>query len=105
MEIASVFGENLRKTRKQRGLRQVDLATVLDVSLPTVVRWESGENLPVGDQIDRIAQFLGVAATTLFVGPQVSSGKSVKPTLKEAIEVVTQNWDEVRLKVKAKPKK
>lgn len=105
MGISKIFGANLRRIRKSIGLRQSDLAAEFDVNIATIIRWESGENLPVADQIDQIATFLGMPAVELFATTAGTTIERPEPTLKEAIEVVTKNWDKVKLKVRAKPKK
>jgi DNA-binding transcriptional regulator YiaG len=41
-EVESIHGEELRFARKAMGLRQPDLAALLDVATETVSRWETG---------------------------------------------------------------
>jgi DNA-binding XRE family transcriptional regulator len=41
-EAESIHGEELRFARKAMGLRQPDLAALLDVAAETVSRWETG---------------------------------------------------------------
>lgn len=40
--VPSIEGEALKFARKVMGLRQADLATLLDVAVETVSRWETG---------------------------------------------------------------
>jgi transcriptional regulator with XRE-family HTH domain len=62
---ASVFPERLRQIRKERGFTQESLARELEVSWPTVSRWERGMNAPSLDRLVVIAAVLDVAVVDL----------------------------------------
>jgi len=55
----STMGEHLRRVRLERGLRQVDLAEILQVTPSTVVHWEQGATAPQPRDGPAIAAFLG----------------------------------------------
>jgi transcriptional regulator with XRE-family HTH domain len=55
----STLGEHLRRVRLERGLRQVDLAEILQVTPSTVVHWEQGSTSPLPSDGPVIATFLG----------------------------------------------
>lgn len=58
-------GKLIRRTRKQRGMTQGDLAEVIDVSQPTVSAWELDRwNVPRSKQA-HLARILGVERKTL----------------------------------------
>ena len=40
------FGQRLKEIRRESGLSQTDLATLLGVHLMTVSRWETSANIP-----------------------------------------------------------
>ena len=62
----TLFAENLRKLRTERGLSQKQLGKQLFVYHSTIARWESGIRQPDAAMIPRLAGCLGVDANTLF---------------------------------------
>ena len=56
----------LEKCRKNAGITQVELATMLHVSQSTVSAWESGENYPTADKLPIIAGALGCSIDDLY---------------------------------------
>ena len=62
----TLFGENLRKLRTERGLSQKQLGEQLFVYHSTIARWENGSRLPDTTMIPRLARSLGVDANTLL---------------------------------------
>lgn len=50
--------------RRAKGLTQADLAKRLEVSVPTVQRWEAGA-IPRARQVPKLADILGVDAALL----------------------------------------
>lgn len=46
--IESLTNEEVRAIRKKLGLRQRDLAELMDISVKTVERWERDENMITG---------------------------------------------------------
>ena len=62
----TLFGENLRKLRTERGLSQKQLGEQLFVYHSTIARWENGSRLPDTTMIPRLARCLGVDANTLL---------------------------------------
>lgn len=67
METMIVFGKNLKKIRKLRGMTQVQMADKLNVCRVTYVQWESGKRTPPFTKLDNIADTLGVKVVRLFV--------------------------------------
>lgn len=50
----------IKTLRINKGLRQSDLATALNVNRKTVGAWENGKLMPRWDKIDAICDFFGV---------------------------------------------
>jgi transcriptional regulator with XRE-family HTH domain len=48
------LGERLEKARKDRGLKQEDMAAILGVSPATVSNWENGARMPRQGQIELV---------------------------------------------------
>lgn len=62
----SIFAENLRRIREERGLSQKQLGELMFVGQSTVARWENGSRLPDAAMMLRLAGCLGVDAHTLL---------------------------------------
>lgn len=57
---------NLREIRRQKGITQVKLSTVLEVSQETVSAYENCKSLPSAETLCRMADFLGVSTDFLL---------------------------------------
>ena len=64
--MSSLFAENLRRLREERGLSQKQLGENLYVNHSTVARWERASRLPDATMILRLAKCLGVDVNDLF---------------------------------------
>lgn len=61
-----VFSERLSELMKERGLKQQDLANVLEVKRQTVSLYMSGQSMPDAEQLKNIAVFFNVSADWLL---------------------------------------
>ena len=60
------FGARLKELRKENGLRQQDLAQMLNVHNTTVSAWETGDNEPDFKTLIKIATIFGVSTDFLL---------------------------------------
>lgn len=51
----------LKTLRINKGLRQIDMASALNVNRKTISAWEKGTSLPTVDMIDAICELFGVS--------------------------------------------
>jgi transcriptional regulator with XRE-family HTH domain len=70
-------GKVIANLRKQRGITQKDLASVLNVSIDTVRRWEQGKRDPRAGELDKIAEALETNIPYLM-GEGIYAGKTIK---------------------------
>ena len=63
--MSQFFSETVKKLRIERGLSQNALAELMQVTRPTVARWEGGIRLPDAMTIARLAEVLGVEVNFL----------------------------------------
>lgn len=56
--LATMFAEQLKQARKERGWDQTTLGRKLSVSRQTIMRWESGERTPDWSALDELASVL-----------------------------------------------
>ena len=59
------LGNNIRNIRKQRGLRQEQLAEAMGVSVAAVSKWETNQSFPELTVLAELADFFEVSMDTL----------------------------------------
>ena len=64
--MANIFGNVLRKLRKEKRYSQQQLADLLFVDRTSVANWETGRRVPDAILISRISELLGVDTATLL---------------------------------------
>ena len=96
VRIAQIFGTNLRRLRKNQKIRQSDLCHSMNISIPTLIRWEKGENMPREEgQIDALAEILRVPPEELFqrgegIPPPPTTGFTHKQVIDAANELAAK---------------
>lgn len=61
-----MFGENLKQYRRNKKIKQIEIAEALNVSQGTIANWEAGLRSPNIDMLPTIADYLGVSIDNLF---------------------------------------
>ena len=80
IDLTMSFGDQLRKIRKERGLRQQDVADALHLAQTTIANYEQGTRYPDIPTFHKLADFFGVPMDDLLEHPEragrvaVSSG-------------------------------
>lgn len=62
------IGSRIKAARLQRGLSQVDLADLVNVSQPTVANWENNSHAPRHLALGKVAESLDISQTWLLQG-------------------------------------
>ena len=62
----SIFGDNIKRLRKNKGLKQQEIADILGVKRNTYSDWENGKCKPNYEKLEKIADFFGVSLDWLF---------------------------------------
>ena len=73
------LGENIKKSRKNKGLSQKQLAEILNLSEITIRRYEKCSNVPTIETLDKIAIALDVPLNELL-GANATTNDSEKKT-------------------------
>lgn len=60
------IGENIRNFRKFRGIKQQDLADMLDRTKSVISNWERGANFPDVETCEKLCKILQVTPNELF---------------------------------------
>ena len=68
--METTLGRRIALLRKQRDLKQDDLARLLDVSPQAVSKWENDQTCPDIGLLPKLAQILGVTTDELLSGKQ-----------------------------------
>lgn len=71
----NIFGERLRKLRREKDVVLVDLAKHLDTTQSTLSKYENGQRIPNIDVLEKIAKYFNVS-TDYLIG-NVNSKKEV----------------------------
>ena len=72
------LGKRIAMLRRQRGLKQEDLANELDVSPQAVSKWENDQTCPDISLLPRLAQLLGVSVDELLSGKKEDLPQTVQ---------------------------
>lgn len=59
------FGKLLKALRRQHNLTQSELAAMLDVTIASVSKWETGKNLPAANVQDKLCRFFNLSHNEL----------------------------------------
>lgn len=76
----NTIGKRISALRREKGLKQEDIAQALDVSSQAVSKWENDQSCPDISLLPKLAKLLGVSVDTLL------SGEEDKP----AVELVSE---------------
>lgn len=76
--METTLGKRIAMLRRQKELRQDDLAGMLDVSPQAVSKWENDQTCPDISLLPRLAQILGVTVDELLSGKQELQQADVK---------------------------
>ena len=68
--MEETLGKRISALRKQKDLRQDDIAQLLDVSPQAVSKWENDQTCPDIGLLPKLAQILGVTTDELLSGKQ-----------------------------------
>lgn len=74
IEIGSFLGE----LRKQKGLKQKEVAEVIQVSDKAVSRWETGRGIPDVDSLQRLSDFYEVSINQILAGRRIQENEVEK---------------------------
>ena len=76
-----LFGESVRRLRREKGLTQEQLAARLNVSFQTISKWERGESYPDITMLPVLAGFFGVRTDDLLGVDKAENEKHIQELL------------------------
>ena len=79
---------NIKSARERAGISQKELAVSMGVAQPTVSNWESGERMPMGKNLTKLAELLGCSTDYLLgkTDNPTGSAKMVQTTLFDLLD-------------------
>lgn len=83
-----MFGDNLKKARKHKGMTQKELAKQLGISDNGISNWEKGVSRPDIDQVARLCSILGINPNELITSDIVQD--VITPAEKNLIKKYNQ---------------
>ncbi len=88
------LGKRIATLRKEKGLKQDDLADMLDVSAQAVSKWENDQTCPDISLLPKLAQILGITVDELLSG----KGEEL-PTVRLVPESERKNLEDMMLRI------
>lgn len=79
--MSTMIGENIRRARRAKGMRQEELAVQLHVVRQTVSKWEKGASVPDADMVVRLAELLEVPVSALLGSAPAEESGDLADTL------------------------
>jgi len=77
-----LFGESIRRLRREKGLTQEQLAARLNVSFQTISKWERGESYPDITMLPVLAGFFGVTTDDLLGIDQAENERHIQEVIR-----------------------
>ena len=93
--------ENIKRLRTARGLSQMDLAKILNVSDRTVSTWEMGTRIPRMGNIQAMADLFNVQKTDIIEDKKLPATEGEERLDRELIEKLTMLTSDEKEKVVA----
>jgi transcriptional regulator with XRE-family HTH domain len=87
--------EQIRTLREQKKMSQAKLAVLADMNPATLWRYETGQRSPTVDQLERLAEVLGVEVSDFFPKDQAPlplEGAGRTTVFEDAIAVAAGSW-------------
>ena len=77
--MENTIGKRIAALRREKGLKQEDVAQTLGVSSQAVSKWENGQSCPDISLLPQLARLLGVTVDVLLSGEEVKNQTVLVP--------------------------
>lgn len=84
------LGKAIARYRKQKSLKQSELAEMVGVSQSYVARWETNRDRPRRDSLKQIAEALEIPVEKLLLGGKEGFASSLESDDVELVEMITK---------------
>ncbi len=83
------LGQRIRELRIAKGIKQGQIADMLDMERSNFTRIESGKQAPTDKNLAKIAQILNVSIKDLYDFEHLKSDKELKTLIKKDLEILS----------------
>lgn len=90
-----MLNENIKISRKSKGLSQDELAIKLNVVRQTVSKWERGLSAPDSEMLISLSEILEIPVSTLL-------GENIEESKANDLEVISQKLEVINLQLAQK---
>ena len=94
-EIFDMLSENIKISRKYKGLSQDELAIKLNVVRQTVSKWERGLSVPDSEMLITLSEILEIPVSTLL-------GENIEISKADQLEVIAQKLEVINFQLAKK---
>lgn len=94
-EIFDMLSENIKISRKYKGLSQDELAIKLNVVRQTVSKWERGLSVPDSEMLITLSEILEIPVSTLL-------GENIETSKADQLEVIAQKLEVINFQLAKK---
>ena len=106
MSLKKLFGANVRRYRKAKGLRQMDLAEAASLSLEMIGRTERGLTGASFENIEKLSSILAVDPSVLFGADPATTtdderGRQIQKILIQLSYLNAEELDRIRKMIEA----
>lgn len=90
-----MLNENIKNSRKSKGLSQEELAIKLNVVRQTVSKWERGLSVPDSEMLISLSEVLDIPVSKLL-------GEKIEESKTDDLEVISQKLEVINLQLAQK---
>ncbi len=91
------FGNFIKELRKEKGLKQEELAEELNVHRTTVVKWEQGKSLPLNDTLVILSKYFNVTVDELLAGGRINDEATIEEKNKVTLSLLKSRRKSIRI--------
>ena len=89
------FGTTIAELRKEKGLTQLELANMMNVTDKAVSKWERDISYPDTASIPRLAEILGVSVDDLLKCKGTGQGKKIVRIDRWITQATGSDWGDI----------
>lgn len=91
------FGNFIKELRKEKELKQEELADELNVHRTTVVKWEQGKSLPLNDTLVILSKYFNVTVDELLAGGRINDEATIEEKNKVTLSLLKSRRKSIRI--------
>jgi transcriptional regulator with XRE-family HTH domain len=80
------FGEKLRRARKNKGLKQEEVARIVGIDDTTLSKYENNKSEPDNETLQKLIDLYGISADFLFKEKKEQTKNDLNEAMKQLVE-------------------